>query len=187
MVSRPDVVSPSEMPIIQNCWVVPDLNRAIQGWLALGIGPFFTFEINVPDAVYRGSQVPLHIDVALAQAGPVQIELIQQLNNAPSAYRDSIPDGAGGFHHICRAYGRYDEALAVLKSQDVTIAMSGQLGPTRFCYADTREQLGCMLELVDESPMGAAMQKLVHDGAINWDGSNPIRQVDFAALMNPVI
>ena len=40
---------------------------------------------------------------ALAQAGDMQIELIQPTGNSPSAYRDTVPMGRSGFHHIVRS------------------------------------------------------------------------------------
>ena len=38
---------------------------------------------------------------AFAQAGPMQIELIEQHTDGPSVYRDMFPAGTGGFHHLC--------------------------------------------------------------------------------------
>ena len=39
--------------------------------------------------------------LALAQAGPMQVELIQPTSE-PNAYRDSVPAGSGAcFHHVC--------------------------------------------------------------------------------------
>ena len=80
----------SNRTIIQNGWVVDDLFAAIKKWTDFyGVGPFWVSEQVVPDDVlYRGEPAHLDMKVALAQAGNVQIELIQQNSDGPSAYRD---------------------------------------------------------------------------------------------------
>jgi hypothetical protein len=170
------------MPLIQSAWVVADMEASMKGWLALGVGPFFTFEIDAPDALYRGERVPLRFRGALAQADDIQIEVIEQLSDGPSAYRDGVPKGQSGFHHVCRAFGAYDETLARLRGLGLTAATEVSFGPTRFAYVDTREMIGCMLELVDNGPTQKAITALVRDGARTWDGSDPVRPIDFSAL-----
>lgn len=179
----PQAKAAPALPLSQSAWVVANLEQAIEGWLAMGVGPFFTFLVDLPDALYRGKTTPLCFRVALAQAGEVQIELIQQLSAGPSAYRDVIPEGTSGFHHVCRALGAYDEMLEQLRALGVEVATEAMVGDARFCYIDTRAYTGCMLELVDESAVGTALNALVRDGATNWDGSDPVREVDFASLL----
>ena len=50
---------------------------------------------------YRGAESKLDLQVAVAQAGPVQIELIEQFCDRPSVYRDLFGTGESGFHQIC--------------------------------------------------------------------------------------
>lgn len=172
------------LPIIQAAWVVDDLDAAMAGWIALGVGPFFTFEVDMPEALYRGAPEPLRFRGALAQAGDMQIELIQQTSDGPSAYRDVVPKGQSGFHHICRAYGAYDETIAQLRAQGVAPATEARPGGARVCYADTRAQLGCMLEVLDANPAAEALSGLVRRGADGWDGRDPVREVDFTVLLS---
>ena len=167
----------SPLPIIQNCWVVPDIAAAAKPWIALGVGPFFLFDVDVPDALYRGKRVPLSFSVGLAQAGPLQIEFVCQHSPGPSAYRDTVPAGKSGFHHVCRALGGYDETVALLRKQGITLATEAVFNGSRFCYADTRETLGCMLELLDESAAGTYLVETVRNAAIGWDGSDPLRRL----------
>lgn len=174
---------PPGLPIVQAAWVVADLEAAIHGWAALGVGPFFTFTVDMPDALYRGAPVPLVFRGALAQAGDVQIELIRQLSAGPSAYRDVVPEGQSGFHHVCRSFGGYDATMARLRGLGIVAVSEGAPSGARVCYADTRALLGCMLELTDESPTISALAALVRNGAQGWDGRDPIREVDFVRLM----
>jgi methylmalonyl-CoA/ethylmalonyl-CoA epimerase len=82
--------------IRQLAMVVKDADRTMR-YLAktLGIGPFFVVREDVPDDFrYRGHAAPAPVlTLCFAQAGPVQIELIQQHNATGSAYREFL--GAG--------------------------------------------------------------------------------------------
>jgi hypothetical protein len=150
----------------------------------MGVGPFFVYTVDVPDALYRGRVVPLTMRTALAQAGPVQIEFIEQLSQGPSAYRDVVAKGGSGFHHISRQMGGYDSTVARAKAQGAEIVTEAVLGNGRFCYADTRATLGCMLEILDWSLAGERLFAIIADAARGWDGRDPIRPLDLGALMH---
>lgn len=165
-------------PVVQNCWVVPDIESAAKAWLDLGVGPFLVFDVAAPDALYRGTPAPLAMTIALAQAGPVQIELIRQTSPGPSAYRDVVPEGGFGFHHVCRAIGGYDENRARLVSAGAAVSTEFTVGGSRACYIDTRSSLGCMLELVDESDIATRLNNTVREMAQGWDGRDPFRSMN---------
>ena len=88
--------------IIQNGYVVHDIQAAMRHWIeVLGVGPWFYVErLLVPDFTYKGQPSPVHISLALANSGPLQVELIQQRNDAPSLYRDFLNAGHEGLQHI---------------------------------------------------------------------------------------
>src|SRR5580658_3016253 len=68
----------------------------------LGIGPFFVHREIKPDYFYyRGSPsaAPV-ITLGFAQAGAVQIEVIQQHNDVPSAYTEFLSAGREGAQHL---------------------------------------------------------------------------------------
>ena len=74
--------NPLQREFFQNAWVVDDLSAAIDQWVTkLGVGPFFVTEYRdvFSDVVYRGVPGLLNMKVALAQNGPIQIELIEPL------------------------------------------------------------------------------------------------------------
>src|SRR5262245_55969464 len=72
--------------IRQNGYVVRDIEAALKHWTTvLGVGPFFYFErVQIDDFRYRGQPSNAEFSIALANSGALQIELIQQRNNAPS-------------------------------------------------------------------------------------------------------
>ena len=167
---------PHGTPLNQNCWVVPDLETAMRSWIAMGVGPFYHFAFSFPEADYRGRTVPLAFKVALAQAGPIQIELIEQTSPGPSCYRDVVPEGQSGFRHVCKITDDYARDVAALKARGIMIANEFiSPGNIPACYADTREEIGCMFELVPDVPILRGMGRMVADGATNWDGTDPIR------------
>ena len=162
---------------VQNCWVVANIDDAMQGWLAAGVGPFFRHDSHYPEALYRGTPVPLSFKCALAQAGPVQIELIEQTSPGPSAYRDIVAEGQSGFHHMCRIVDDVDREVDALAARGIKVATEFSPMPgMRVVYADTRPEIGCMLEVVPALPVLLSLQWTVAEAAKNWDGRDPIRQ-----------
>lgn len=163
--------------VFQNAWVVDDLETACLAWIdQFGVGPFFLSEYRkvFEQVTYRGKPAELEMRVGLAQAGSVQIELIQPLTEK-CAYRDSVPSGTG-FHHMCVWTHDFARDHEYLESLNYVAANTGQVRDVQFGYYDTRAVLGCMLEIVTyNEPLVARFQQ-VADAAANWDGQDPIRQ-----------
>jgi hypothetical protein len=88
--------------ITQNGYVVHDIAAAMRHWIeVLGVGPWFYVEHTpIEDFQYQGHPSPIDVSIALANSGPLQIELIQQRNDAPSMYRDFLAAGHEGLQHI---------------------------------------------------------------------------------------
>lgn len=162
---------------MQNSWVVNDLQEAMERWSkTLGVGPFFHVKgVEIEQQLYRGQEVSVEAEFALAQAGEMQIELVCQLNDSPSAYRDTIARGEEGFHHMALYCEDYDADLATYRMSGAEISFSGSVGGKRFCYLDTSPQLGCMIELIEASPSQAEFFARIREEALNWDGTDPVR------------
>lgn len=169
---------PTDRTIFQNAWVVPDLEVAAMRWVdELGVGPFYVMvQDNLGDVTYRGEPAELSMRVALAQAGPVQIELIDQVSSGPSAYRDTVAEGEMGFHHLCVWTHDIDADTAYFADRGYPAATTGGLR-ARFAYYDTRPLLGCMLEVVEHQPRIEAMFGAIAEAAVGWDGTDPIRAI----------
>lgn len=161
---------------IQICWVVPDVLAAAKQWIAsAGVGPFFYFEKMVIDnALYRGKPVDLDLSVAIAQAGDTQIELISQHNDAPSAWRDLVPKGKVGFHHMALYCRDFDKDFAAYSAAS-PVAFTGVCYGNRVAYIDTSPTMGCMLELIEGSETCDKIFADVRAASENWDGKTPIR------------
>ena len=83
-------------------YVVPDIEAAMDYWSrVLGVGPFFYAErVPVVNFTYRGAPSSPVTSVALANSGAVQVELIQQRNDAPTMYRDFVQAKGSGLQHV---------------------------------------------------------------------------------------
>ena len=91
--------------IVQMAWVVDDLEAAAERLSrTMQVGPFLMIRhISLDDPRHRGTPQRTDFSLCLAQAGDVQVELVQQHDNTPSVYRDVFPDGPPGgmaFHHV---------------------------------------------------------------------------------------
>lgn len=165
--------------ILQMAYVVNDLETAAKRWTeTFGIGPFLVMErpaINNP--IYRGKPGGVEFSVAVAQAGDIHIELIEQHCSSPSCYRDVFPEGQEGFHHIAVIVEDYDAEMARYQSAGIAEASSGSLGPLRFAYMDTVATLGCMTEVLEDVPMIRAHFANIAAAARDWDGKNAFRSM----------
>jgi len=163
---------------VQSCFVVPDLEAGMHQWLATAdVGPFIVMSHVVPEnGLYRGKPAHLEMSCAFAQAGPMQIELIQQHSDDPSVYRDVYAAGEGGFHHLCYwADGTIDDECEYFARRGVEAGYLASFGPLNFGYFDARAQLGCFIEVLEQEPGTVALFQSIADAAKDWDGSDPIR------------
>ena len=162
-------------------YVVGDVEAAMRHWTeVLGIGPFFYFpRLVVVDSIYRGEPQPLELAVALSNSGPLQIELMQQLNDAPSALRDFTAEHGAGLHHIAYWTDKFDAKLSAAKHAGYDVWHSGAIGSrdNRFAYLSTHSHGGTVVELSEIS--GIKGQVFAHIAAVAaaWDGTNPIRKL----------
>ena len=163
---------PAHRSIFQMSWVVPDLEQAARRWhQAMGVGPFMVNRhLTITDPLYRGKPHAIDFSVAIAQAGPVQVELVEQHDDKPSCYRDTVPAGEEAMHHVAIMVDDYEAALQRYRDQGFEVASSGFFGEVRFCYVDCRPALGHMVEIVEDCPPIRAFFAAVESAAHGWNG-----------------
>jgi catechol 2,3-dioxygenase-like lactoylglutathione lyase family enzyme len=159
-------------------YVVPDIEAAMAYWSdTLGIGPFF-YNPRVPivNYTYRGEGYVPHNSVALANSGPLQVELIQTRNDVPSMYRDFQQGGRSGLQHVAYWTDSYDADLDRLLAQGFKPVMGGEVGERgRFVYFDTEYHPGTVIELSEVAGPKGRMFDLIREAAAGWDGKDPVR------------
>jgi len=169
--------------IRQNGYVVRDIEAAMAHWTrVLGVGPFFYFQsVPIRDFRYRQEPSELEVSIALANSGALQIELIQQRNDAPSMYRDFLRAGHEGLQHVAYWTREMDEALSAIGERGTQIGQSGEIGRRgRFVYLETELHPGTVIEVSEVSGSKGRFFEQIADCARGWDGSDPVRVPPFA-------
>ncbi|AWJ82446.1 VOC family protein [Azospirillum sp. TSH58] len=164
--------------IRQAGYVVDDIEAAMDYWSrTLGIGPWFYNErVPIRNYTYRGERYEVHNSVALANSGPLQMELIQTRNDAPSMYRDFLKAGRTGLQHVAYWTEDYDADLERLTGQGFKPVMSGEVGEKgRFVYFDTEYHPGTVIELSEVAGPKGKMFDLIRNASLDWDGRDPVR------------
>jgi hypothetical protein len=168
-------------PVRQNGYVVRDIRAAMDRWInVVGVGPWFYIDRVQTDYFrHRGRDSNAEMSIALANSGDLQIELIQQRNDAPSMYKEFIDAGREGLQHVAfwsKEYqALYDRALSL----GYKVGHEGQIGGEqgRFAYFDTEFHPGTVIELSDISGNKGRFFDHIRRIAADWDGSDPIRDV----------
>jgi hypothetical protein len=167
--------------IRQNGYVVHDVEAAMRHWTqVLGVGPFFYFErVPMKDYRYCGRPAEIEVSIALANSGPLQIELIQQRNDAPSSYRDFLAARREGLQHVAYWTEQYDADTARLAALGYEPVQSGCVGGAngRFIYYATEGHPGTIVELSEVSGAKGQFFKHIAEVSRSWDGSEPIRRM----------
>lgn len=166
--------------VAQNGYVVRDIDAALDHWInVLGVGPWFYFErVAIDHFRHRGTDSDLEMKVALANSGDLQVELIQQTNEAPSMYREFLGAGREGLQHVAYWTKDYQTLYDRTLARGYTLGQEGQIGGAqgRFAYFDTETHPGTVVEISDVSGPKGAFFELVKQSAIGWDGTEPIRR-----------
>jgi hypothetical protein len=163
---------PDRRQIIQCAWVVEDLETAARRWhQTTGIGPFLVNRhIAIGNPLYRGRPQVTDFSTAIAQAGPVQIELVEQHDDTPSCYRDTVPRGTEAMHHVAIIVADYPGTIADYAAQGCAVASEGVFGDVRFAYVDCSASIGHMVEVLEDKPTIQRFFGAVRRAAEGWDG-----------------
>lgn len=163
----------------QVAFVVDDLETAARRWIqAYGVGPFYLLPATGPrPARYRGQPTELDLQVAVSQAGPVQIELVHQRCDNPSVFRDVYAPGQVGVHHMATMSDDFDAALSHYRSLGYVAITELDSGVGRVAIVDTMDALGLMTEVVERSELFTRSLARTARVCASWDGTDPIRTV----------
>lgn len=173
-------------PIRQLGLVVADAEAAMAHWTrTLGAGPFFVNRhLRFEDFVYRGKASPSPlVTLCFAQIGDLQIEIIEQHDDAPSVYRDFISAGHEGLQHVACWFDDnpgFDAACRDLGDGGMHLAQSGKAQglDVRFAYYAPADGGLPQLELAQATkPEVIGFAKAVAAASVGWNGRDPVRPV----------
>jgi Glyoxalase/Bleomycin resistance protein/Dioxygenase superfamily len=145
----------------------------------LHVGPWFFAEAaQLKNGIYRGQPWQFHGSFANGNTGYLQIELIQQADDAPSPYTEVIKKRGYGLHHQGIAVRDFDAQLKAYAALGYEIAAdSGGRRPGRAVYVDTKGEFPFFVEVTEISKSSETMFTKFYQASVRWDGKDPIRVV----------
>lgn len=165
----------------QNGYVVRDIRAAMDHWInVMGVGPWYYIDRVKTDYFrHRGKDSPVEMSIALANSGDLQIELIQQRNDAPSLYKELLDAGHEGMQHMSYWSSDYQALYDRALSLGYRVGHEGQIGGEkgRFAYFDTQTHPGTVIEISDISGGKGVFFERIRKEALSWNGAEPIRTV----------
>ena len=138
--------------------VAADVGGAVDRLEEAGAGPFLKATVPAPGWTEGGHKRKVRTELALGYQGDDQIEVLGA-GEGTDIYAPAIPDdGSLGFHHVGIFQAELDAISQRLGSAGYPNVVRGGLHlgiySTQFAYFDTRDELGCYLEVVEFKLLG---------------------------------
>jgi catechol 2,3-dioxygenase-like lactoylglutathione lyase family enzyme len=187
-------------PVVQQGYVVPDVEAAIAHWTARGIGPFFLQDItdfsgqyfSEPDSdphsePQKGEPIKAAMRAGFAYCGDQQIEVITPGGEHPSVYKDYLAHTPrGGLQHLAYWVDDVDAKLAEVAAAGHSFRVWQRYGEapdyTAHAYIDSESHPGVMMQLMARSEFYDLFFGLIKQAADNWDGhTDPVRMLDMTS------
>jgi hypothetical protein len=161
---------------VQLAFIVDDVIATAQHWIDLyGVGPFYVMPRGSHSGIYNGAPIEVDTQIAVSQAGPLQIEFIQDFSTSENVYGE-ISRGPTGGHHLGTFTSHYDDAIAHYTAMGHPPRMV--LRPdtdARVAYVDTTAEIGLFTEVIEYTDSFLKALRGTARRAASWDGSEPIR------------
>lgn len=168
-----------EFRFFQLGFVVPDLMAAASAWVQVfDVGPFHIMPRAQNTCRYRGTDASIDIQIGIAQAGPVQIELIHDYTQGNSVFTEMARLHGGrpfGLHQVSTLTRDYDAKVAHYLDQNLELACEMPNPGQRVAFVDTVEEFGFFTEIVEEKPSFQTNLAKIARTCETWDGTDPIR------------
>jgi hypothetical protein len=165
-----------EYRLFQVGFVVDDLLDTAAHWARVfGVGPFHVLPPIEQACTYRGTATGVNVQVGVAQAGPVQIELMQQHCDRPSVYRELVDKGHSRFHQLSTVTRDYDATKAHYEQLGYEPACEMVARGQHLAFFDTVDDFGFFTEVVEEVPGFLESLDKIAQTCAEWDGSDPVR------------
>jgi catechol 2,3-dioxygenase-like lactoylglutathione lyase family enzyme len=141
-------------PIDQVSYVVADLERALPRYEAM-FGPFQTGTSPLPDCTIRGRRADCVLKLAVNNAGPVEIELIEVLEG-DTPHSEHLRAHGEGLHHVRFRVDDLDAKLPELETAGYRTVFEKRFGPNvAFAYLEAPEEIGgSLVELLQMPDAG---------------------------------
>jgi hypothetical protein len=165
--------------LVQMAFLVPNLEEGCAALnRAYGWGPFLGGTEGVlADHVYRGQPAdPIRIRGVFVQTGAINVEVIEVVSDAPSAFHEMLrDDGQPVLHHCATFAADYEGTRDHLVAQGYPVVSEFGFAGRRICYVDTRPLLGYMTEIYPDLPVIRAMYAETVEATAARPGAADIR------------
>ena len=164
-------------PVRQVGYVVPDLGLATSFWSrVMGVGPFFSLpNYEVKNLTFRGAPSSARLNVAIGYSGPLQIELMQPIDEQPSLYRELLQVSHSGPHYVTHWVDDLSASLTRARELGCELVQSGGAeGAGRFAYLKSTHG-GPLFELLETNEMIRTWFGSMQNAAAEWNGERPLR------------
>lgn len=164
--------------VYQIAYIVEDLEESANHWAkSTGAGPFVLFNnFQFIEPLHHGRSVDLNVSIALGFSVGLCVELIKQHDERPSIYHDWRVEKGYGLHHVAMLATDYQVVVSSKNDSGIATVFSAAFGEgTRLAYLDTRESLGCYLEIVELTDFVQGALTAMRADHENWDGADALR------------
>jgi hypothetical protein len=143
-----------------------------------GIGPWYFFESRMA-IQFEEQRSDVDVVVAFANSGGLQIELIEQRDDAPTAFREALETFSGlhAVHHQAFWPSDYDRSIDAALRAGLRVLQTIEVPRGRVTYWRGDAPQDLVLELAESTEGRQRTRDLVAAAACGWDGSEPYRRL----------
>lgn len=138
--------------VMQVGLVVRDIEAKVQAWAAVLGVPAPEIIVTDPSELahtqYHGAPSTARAKLAFFPLGQVALELIEPIG-APSTWLDQLEAHGASLHHIAFEVNGLPARLQALAAHGLTPIQQGDYTGGRYVYLDGAEQLGAVIELLE--------------------------------------
>ena len=164
--------------------MVEDIRSSIDDWEKQGVGPWLWMRNVKLPCTFKGEPSHPVIDVALSYQGDMQIELIQQINDAPSPYLATVEEGSYGLHHHAFLCANIHKDVDKAAAQGLAMVCDIRMMGSRYVYLQsTQAGEDAYFEFLPASLMMKTMIRRGIAASKRWQGGGEPMVID---LKTPV-
>lgn len=97
---------------------------------------------------FKGQPSNAQAKLAFFQLGQVQLELIEPMGGK-STWQDALDRKGEGFHHMAFWVEGMQKSVDFLKAKGIHMIHRGDMGEGQYAYFDAEQELGIILELLE--------------------------------------
>lgn len=129
--------------------IVHDLDKTVEYYESLGIGPFTSWSVEVVERKLRGKVVTdVKNKIKMVRVGPTTIELTQPVAGKESIWREFLEKYGEGVQHLAFVVEDIEKAKAEMVKRGLNIVYTAKFKPRGGAvYLEDKKAGGIMFEL----------------------------------------